>query len=158
AKVAFHTSFSDVQGLKTGAPIRLGGVDIGTVSRVQHRDDPNDNRLYVDLNVAKREAVRIRKGTVARIASKGLLGDKMIELVGGPTTEPPIPADGIIEGEDPSDFSNLFAQAGTIAKRAENVLGNLESATKSLADAQMQADLRGSAHSIHVILQQVAEG
>ena len=41
SKVTFHTSFSDVQGLKTGAPVRLGGIDIGNVFRVEHSDDPS---------------------------------------------------------------------------------------------------------------------
>ena len=33
--------------LKSGAPVRLGGVDIGNVGRVSHSDNPGDNRLYV---------------------------------------------------------------------------------------------------------------
>src|SRR5882724_2768424 len=85
SKVTFHTSFSDVQGLKTGAPVRLGGIDIGNVFRIAHSDDPSDTRLYVDMHVVKREAVRVREDTVARVSSKGLLGDKMRELsVGKP--------------------------------------------------------------------------
>src|SRR6185436_5587791 len=75
-KLTYQTSFSDVQGLKSGAPVRLGGVDIGNVTKVKHSDDPIDNRLYVELHIAKGESVRVKQDTVAKIANKGLLGDK----------------------------------------------------------------------------------
>src|SRR5687767_1970577 len=107
AKVTYHTSFSNVQGLKTGAPVRLGGIDIGTVSGIAHSDDPADSRLYVDLHIVKRESGRIKQDTVAKVSNKGLLGDKMIELSGGSPTAPVIPPEGKIKGEDPTDFTNL---------------------------------------------------
>jgi phospholipid/cholesterol/gamma-HCH transport system substrate-binding protein len=158
SKVIFHTSFGDVQGLRAGAPVRLGGVDIGAVSRVTHSDDPSDSRLYVDLRIVRRESARIRQDTVAKISNKGLLGDKMIELAGGSPGSPPIPADGIIQGEEPADFTNVFSQVGSLTKHAEAILNNIEVTTKSLADAQLQADLRASTHSVSVILKEVAEG
>jgi len=158
AKLTFHTSFSDVQGLKAGAPVRLGGIDIGAVSRVAHSEDATDNRLYVDMNIVKRETLRIRQDTVAKVANKGLLGDKMIELSGGSPGFPPVPPEGFIKGEDPADFTNLFSEVGMMAKRAQQILQNLEATSKALADTQMHEDLRGSVHSVNVILKEVAGG
>jgi phospholipid/cholesterol/gamma-HCH transport system substrate-binding protein len=158
AKVTYHTSFSDVQGLKTGAPVRLGGIDIGTVSGVAHSDDPADNRLYVDMRIVKREAGRIKQDTVATVNNKGLLGDKMIELTGGSPNAPPIPPEGTIKSEDPTDFTNLFSEVGNMTDRASKILTNLEVTTKALSDAQMHEDLRRSVHSVNLILKEVAEG
>jgi phospholipid/cholesterol/gamma-HCH transport system substrate-binding protein len=157
-KLDYFTSFSDVQGLKSGAPVRLGGVDIGNVTRVRHGDDPGDNRLYVDMHIAKREAVRIKQDTIAHIANKGLLGDKMIELSGGSPGAAQIPEGGSIKGEDPADFANLFSQVGSMTQHAEQILSNLEVTSKALADAQMQEDFKGSVHSVNLILRQVSEG
>src|SRR5258706_4732005 len=158
AKVTYHTSFGDVQGLKTGAPVRLGGIDIGAVSRIAHSDDPGDNRLYVDLKVARREAVRVRQNSVAHIENKGLLGDKMIQVTSGATDSPLVLADGFIKGEDPTDFTNVFSEVGAMTKHAQQILENLEITSKALANTQMQEDLRGSIHSVNIILKQVAEG
>lgn len=158
SKLIFHTSFGDVQGLRAGAPVRLGGVDIGAVSRVAHADDPADARLYVDMRIVRREAARIRQDTIAKISNKGLLGDKMIELAGGSPNSPPVAADGIIKGEEPADFTNVFSQVGSLAHHAETILENIEVTTRSLADAQLQQDLRSSTHSVSLILNQIAEG
>jgi phospholipid/cholesterol/gamma-HCH transport system substrate-binding protein len=158
SKLTYRTSFSDVQGLKSGAPVRLGGIDIGSVSQVVHADDPADNRLYVELHVVKREAVRVKQDSIAHIANKGLLGDKMIEITGGSPGAPQLPEGATIRGEDPADFTNLFSQVGEMSKHAEQILKNIEVTTQALSDAQMQADLRGSVHSVNAILSQVADG
>src|SRR5262249_30960709 len=148
SKLTYHTSFSDVQGLKAGAPVRLGGVDIGNVTKVRHAEDPADNRLYVDMHIAKREAIRVKTDTDASISNKGLLGDKMIELSGGSPGAAQVPEGGSIKGQDPADFTNLFSQVGSMTKHAEQILENLETTSKALADAKMQEDLRGSVHSV----------
>src|SRR5579859_868635 len=126
SKLVYKTSFSDVQGLKSGAPVRLGGIDIGSVITVTHADDPSDNRLYVELHIVKREAVRVKQDSVARIANKGLLGDKMIEITGGSPGAAQLPEGATIRGEDPADFTNLFSEVGTMTKHAEQILKNLE--------------------------------
>ena len=151
SKLTYHSSFSDVQGLKPGAPVRLGGIDIGAVSQIQHSNDPSDNRLYVDMHIVRREAPRIRQDTVAKVNNKGLLGDKMIELSGASASAPAIPPDGFIRGEDPTDFTNLFAEVGGMAKHAEQILNNLEVTSKTLADGQIHDDLRTSAHSLSIM-------
>jgi phospholipid/cholesterol/gamma-HCH transport system substrate-binding protein len=158
SKVTFRTSFSDVQGLKAGAPVRLGGVDIGTVARVAHGDDASDNRLYVELHVVRREAVRVRQDTIAEVSNKGLLGDKMIELSSGSSTAAALPSDAVITGKDPTDFGNLFAQVGTMTKHADQILSNLEITSKALASSELHDELRGSVHAVNVLLRQAADG
>jgi phospholipid/cholesterol/gamma-HCH transport system substrate-binding protein len=158
SKVVYHTSFSDVQGLKAGAPVRLGGVDIGTVAHVHHADDPADNRLYLDLRIVKSEAVRIRRDTVARVVNKGLLGDKMIELQEGSNQGPQLPPESDIRGEDPTDFTSLFNEVGNMTKHAQQILVNLEVTSKAFADQGMHEDLRGSMRSMNLLLKEMAEG
>ena len=79
----FTAKFSDVQGLKGGAPIRMGGVDIGHVISVSYGEQPGDTTIYVQLSVVKAEAGRIKADSVVKVAAKGLLGDKMIEITTG---------------------------------------------------------------------------
>src|SRR5579884_3355659 len=87
-KVDYQTAFEDVAGLKPGAPVRMGGVDIGQVTGVDHAKDPKDTRIYVRLSIEKREAPHIHTDSVASVANKGLLGDRMIEISSGTPDAP----------------------------------------------------------------------
>lgn len=157
-QIKFHAVFHDVQGLKPGAPVRMGGIDIGTVGKIGYGEDPKDDRLQVELNVVRAEAVRIRQDAVAVIANKGLLGDKMVEVRGGTSSLPTLAPGSTIASEEDGDFANLMSQVGVMARRAEQILANLETTTKGLADEELQADLRGSVRAAHQILKHVAEG
>lgn len=157
-QVTYHAVFKDVQGLKPGAPIRMGGIDIGTVGKVGYGKDPSDFRLYVDLNIVRSEAVRIREDAVAAIANKGLLGDKMVEVKGGSQERPALPPGSTIASDEGSGLDNLMSEVGAMAQKASQILTNLEATTKGLADDQLQEDVRGSVRAVHTILKHVAEG
>jgi phospholipid/cholesterol/gamma-HCH transport system substrate-binding protein len=150
----FFTQFNDVQGLKSGAPIRMGGIDIGHVSSVGYGSKPTDATIYVTLEVVKSESQRIRTDSVAKVTTKGLLGDKMIEITKGTTSES-IPPGGNIKGEEPQDMG---AKVDSFAAKAEQAIENVERATAGLADPALQKDLKGSVSSLNIVLSQVAEG
>ena len=55
--------FDDVQGLKRGAPVNMGGVRVGKVSKVTYGDKATDTAIYVTLDIvtSRREDFLIRK-------------------------------------------------------------------------------------------------
>lgn len=150
----FKAKFSDVQGLKNGAPIRMGGVDVGHVSFVGYGKDPTDTTIYVTLSVVSSEASRIKTDSVAKVAAKGLLGDKMIEISRG-TARESVPPGAALRSEEPDD---MFGKLGGMAGKADSVMDGVNKVTASLANEQLQSDLRASVASINVVLRQVSEG
>ncbi|MCC6553147.1 MAG: MCE family protein [Polyangiaceae bacterium] len=154
SSVEFTATFSDVQGLKAGAPIRMGGIDIGHVSGVGYGKDPGDATVYVTLDIVAKEAGRIKTDSIARVAAKGLLGDKMVEITKGeqPTSIPP---GGRVPSEDPSD---MLGKVGGMAEKADSALANIEKASAGLADERLQKDIRETVASVNVVLKHVAEG
>ncbi len=156
--IVFHTSFDDVQGLAPGAPVRMNGINVGAVTRVEHSEDLKDPRIHVKLWVVSGEAMRIRSDAKARIVNKGLLGDKMLEVVPGDLNQPALPAGSYIEGENPQDLAGLATQLGNIADRTASLMTNLDRVVKTFADEQVQRDFKSSVHSLRVILHTVAEG
>lgn len=153
--VDFKTTFTDAQGLKPGAPVRLGGIDVGQVSSVGYDEKhPQDPTVYVTFWVKQTEKKRIRTDTRAAIVNKGLLGDKMVELSVGSSEEPATPGT-TLESDKPAD---MFARIGTMADKAEQVLDNVEKATKPLADEKLHKDIQGSVAAANHILNEVAHG
>ena len=158
AKVAFKASFADVQGLKPGAPVRLSGIDIGTVKGVSHSNNPNDDRLYVQLEIVRVEAARVREDSLAKIANKGLLGDKMLEVTPGTPGRAALTAGSTIASDESGDLSNVMAKVGEMTVKAAAIMNNVEKMTNTLAQDATRQDLQQSLHAVTVILNQVSTG
>jgi phospholipid/cholesterol/gamma-HCH transport system substrate-binding protein len=158
SKVPFRAQFADVQGVKPGSTVRMGGVDIGTVSRVQYAADTQKPLIDVELSIVKREAQRIREGSEASIAAKGLLGDKMVAITPGPPDRPPIPAGGLIESSSAEDFTQALGKVQGLVTTANHVLENLKTATDAFADDQFRGDLQQGVAALSHILVAIDSG
>jgi len=152
--VTFHTKFSDVQGLKGGAPIQMGGIDIGHVDEVGYGKDPLDTTIYVSLSIVRTEAGRVKRDSVAKITTKGLLGDKMIEITKGQLSEV-VPPGGEVTAEEPGNMLNKVAG---MAGKAETAMGNIERLSGELANEGLHRDLRESVASANTLLKGVNDG
>ena len=142
----FYTQFSDVQGLKPGAPVRMGGIDIGSVKSVGYKSDsPTDPSIYVTLDIVSTEVGRIRSDSEAKVANKGLLGDKMIEITRGKGGGTPVKAGAVIRGVDPED---MFAKIAPMTEKASDTIDNLHKITANIASDEFQRNLSATMKSI----------
>lgn len=159
SKVSFGAIFEDVEGLKTGSSVRMGGVDVGSVEKVGYSEDYRDARLFVRFTVVKSQARRIRADSTAKIESKGLLGDKMITIVAGSASQPVILPGGVIATErDPKDLQTALGRVGSITAKAEKIMENLEATTAFLADAPLHENLKSSVESMSHVLHSADQG
>jgi phospholipid/cholesterol/gamma-HCH transport system substrate-binding protein len=164
-KVTYNAAYDDVAGLRPGSVVRMGGIDIGTVETVEHHDKPSDDKVYVTLSVAREEAGRIRNATVATVEGKGLLGDKMVQLA----YSDELAKDLKKEGKDPMAVvapggmlhtgasADPMAAVSEVAKKAQGVLENLQTATSTIADDKFKEDLQGTVHALRDILEGVSQ-
>jgi phospholipid/cholesterol/gamma-HCH transport system substrate-binding protein len=155
SKITYRAAFKDVGGLKTAAPVRMGGIDIGIITGVGHAADANDSNIYVKMSIVKREAERIRQDTVASIVNKGLLGDKMVELSSDGKLGPLDPEKAMAT-EEPMDFTRYAAKFDEIAQKADRAMTNIDRITEAVGDPKFADDLKGTVANIHQILDGVA--
>ena len=156
-KMTYHAKFNDVVGLKSGSVVRMGGIDVGQVTKVAHGEKIDDSKIYVTISVARNEARRVRPDTVARVVNKGLLGDKMVELNGGDPAKGQASDDAFIASdEDPSDMGKAIEKMTDVAKKADLTMDAIKRTSEQLADPQMTEDIKGSIKSLRTILDGVA--
>ena len=79
--------FDNVAGLKSGNNVWFSGVKIGTVKKVSF---VGTSQVEVDMNIEESAATFIRKDAVATLGSDGLIGNKLIVIVGGTQRNPPV--------------------------------------------------------------------
>ena len=157
-KAPYRAEFEDVQGLRRGSPVRMGGVDIGTVVAVDYAPAANDKNIHVRMSISVDDARRIRKDSVASIEGKGLLGDKMIVITVGAVGQTQLPEGSEIPSKAAEDMSKLMGRLSNISGQVEKVVTNLERTTSSLSDEKLQGDIRNSLASLARILDSVDRG
>ncbi|MFC6269816.1 MlaD family protein [Frigoriflavimonas asaccharolytica] len=72
--------FSDVSGLQLGNNVRYSGVDVGTVSKIEMKEE---GKISVELSIDEDAAKFIKKDAVASIGSDGLVGSMVVNIVPG---------------------------------------------------------------------------
>jgi phospholipid/cholesterol/gamma-HCH transport system substrate-binding protein len=159
SRVVYQVVFDDVEGLKKGSTVRMGGIDVGSVESVGYSKNSRDSRLYITMRVVETEAKRLRRDSRAKIEAKGLLGDKMITLTSGSPDQPALPPGAtIIAEKDPNDLGSAMARVGEITAKAERILANLEGTTAVLADEKLGQNVKASMESLTRILAAVDQG
>lgn len=119
--------FHRVNGLQTGAPVRLAGVNIGSVARIRFSsDNPDESLISVTLWIRQSAASHVRVDSKAKIQSMGLLGDQYVEIGPGHPGSPPAPPGSLLQVREPIDYQSILQAKGT-GDLVSNVMGVAES-------------------------------
>jgi phospholipid/cholesterol/gamma-HCH transport system substrate-binding protein len=102
--VPVHAEFTSVSGLKQGASVEIAGVEVGKVDAITLRD------YQADVLMRIRRGVKLQEDTIASIRTRGLIGDKFVNLSPG-ASEHLIPTGGKIrETESAVDLEGLIGE------------------------------------------------
>ena len=102
------TRFSNVAGLKPGSPVRVAGVEVGSVTGTGFTGDEVD----VSFEVNDEYRRLITTDSVARLGSVSLLGESAVDITASDRGTP-IPEWGYVPaGRTPAQISDLTDQAG----------------------------------------------
>jgi len=102
---------SRVNGLQTGAPVRLNGVRVGSVTGLGFVNNHGENTIKVTLEIQKNVQDKIRKDSEAYIGTLGLLGDKFISITMGSEDFPILKNGDELMGTDPIDVEKLIDES-----------------------------------------------
>src|SRR2546426_3024997 len=154
ARYTIHADFTEVAGLTEGATVRLAGVQIGRVGGVHLPGQPG-GKVRVDLNIARRYADRIRKDSIARIETQGLLGDKVVEVTVGTTAAPPLQPGEVLAARDPSDLARVLTQGADTARDAAALFAALRKAAADVNQAKLVEDGSKTINKVSRLVEQV---
>ena len=102
--VPVHAEFASVSGLKQGASVEIAGVEVGQVNAITLRD------YKADVSMQIRRGVKLQEDTIASIRTRGLIGDKFVNLSPG-ASDRLIPPDWKIrETESAVDLEGLLGE------------------------------------------------
>jgi len=124
-KVTYRALFPSTDGLIEGSPVKMGGVQIGTITGLRLPTDPGATGVEVAIGVERAYASRVREGTEASLKFlQYLSGEKYVELSPGDPDRKPFEEGDLLPVQE---GSRIFEQG-------EDIADNLNAITVSLRE------------------------
>ena len=150
--------FHNVQGLTSGAPVRLAGVTVGRVDQVRFAPTLGEKNIEVRLALDERVRGRVREDSTATILTIGLLGDKYVELSMGSEGKRVLEEGDYIEVREPTDFYAILEKGNQIIDNTVKISSALETILEGFAQPEARRSVQESFQSLRDILVEVREG
>ncbi len=157
----YRALFNNVQDLKTGDRVRMGGKEIGRVDDITL--DHINNKVLVTIKV--NSGVLVHTDSAASIKFTGLMGQNFVSLDFGSPNSPLAEKDTLLNSVETPDLSAIVAKVDAVA-------GNVENLTKSFTGEKIEnllgpltdflkanrGPLTATIANIQTISTQIAEG
>ncbi len=136
-----YAEFEEAGGLVAGNPVRMKGVNIGTVGGVRLDQETQTVRARLRLD----KDVRIPEGSHARVSGFSGFGGVRVTISPGPRDNPRLPPESTLSPPpEGTVFDRLTDQAPALANKADSVLTNTNTTMAALAKQlqNSESDLR----------------
>jgi phospholipid/cholesterol/gamma-HCH transport system substrate-binding protein len=137
------TYFPTASGVREGAEVRLAGIAVGNVQKIQLSPYSDaDRSVEIVMRLTKNYQNQIRSDSVATIETAGLLGDGYIDITRGGQGQA-VPDDGVVKGQAEADIKQ-------IVQNANDVVSNLRVLSTTLT--QITAQIQTGSGTVHQLL------
>lgn len=123
---ALQVEFSHTGNVVKGAPVKVGGVIVGKVARIELQADRRDEAglplpVSMHLDVTKEALAAMRADAQVMVSSQGPLGESYLELLIGQAKEP-LPAGKPVRGVDSPRIDVVSNKLARFLEAASKVL------------------------------------
>jgi phospholipid/cholesterol/gamma-HCH transport system substrate-binding protein len=98
-----YADFSDIGGLKVGSTVEIAGVEVGRVTGISLKD------YQARVKIRMQAGVKLSEDSIASIKTKGLIGEKFVEMSPGGSEREIKPGSVIHDTESAIDFEKLIS-------------------------------------------------
>jgi phospholipid/cholesterol/gamma-HCH transport system substrate-binding protein len=150
--------FTNVAGLNPGSPVRVAGIEVGTVSDVLLAGE--EVEVVLEINQAHRE--HITSESVARLGSVSLLGESAVDIT--PSTRgTPIPDWGYVpSGKPAAALADITDSAGRGITELTGLITDIRSGRgtvgKLMTDDQLYVEINRMVTSMGELTRGISEG
>lgn len=140
-----YAIFDNASGLKKDVPVEVAGISVGKVNSIAL----DNGKARINLNI--NSEVPLAMDCIAMIRTKGVLGDKYVEIIPGSSDLPKL-KDGerIVQTRTPTDIDQIIAKVGEISDGITEV-------TTSLSDVLGGEDGAGELRKIIANFSEMSE-
>jgi phospholipid/cholesterol/gamma-HCH transport system substrate-binding protein len=151
-KYELKALMSDINGLKPGAPVRVGGLEVGTVTHVDF--DRKGGMVEVTMKLDRRVQPRVTTKSEANLGSLGLLGEKAMDITAS-TEGAPIEDGGYISAAAEDPFKGLLTETSESTSHLNRILARMDAGEGTMGKALRDEELYNRMVDVSVRLQGV---
>lgn len=157
-RYSLKTRFPNAAGLTVGSPVRVAGVEVGSVRGVNLVGEEVD--IVLEINKDQRNL--ITTGSVAKLGSISLLGEGAVDIT--PSTKgTPVPDWGYITpGKTPKAFADIADQASEGIDEVNGLIrdmrGGKGTAGKFMTDDRLYVELQQFVATAGVMTRELQQG
>jgi phospholipid/cholesterol/gamma-HCH transport system substrate-binding protein len=153
-KYTIKVLMADVNGLKEGAPVRLGGVEVGTVTKVDFAGGAA-GLVEVSMRLDQRVKSRVTTESQATLGALGLLGEKAVDITASSHGQA-IQDGGYLSAAAEDPFKGLLTDAGETTAHLKKILARMDAGEGLIGKALRDEELYNRMTDVAVRLQVVA--
>jgi phospholipid/cholesterol/gamma-HCH transport system substrate-binding protein len=157
-RYSLKTMFANIAGLKEGAPVRVAGVEVGSVSELNF----NGDRVEVVMEVNKDHQSRITTNSVATLGSVSLLGEAAVDITAA-SNGTPIPEWGYVRSARATGtIGDVATQASVAIEETTALVNDLRAGQgtigRLLTDEQLYNELTALMISVQGVTDGISKG
>jgi phospholipid/cholesterol/gamma-HCH transport system substrate-binding protein len=124
--ITVKTYFQNTGGLRNGASVRFGGIDVGAVKDVKIVND-GSGKIEVSMRIKDEIKSFLKKDSRASIETEGLVGNKVVVISMGSDNSEGISDGGVILSTEPLSFADIIEET-------QGIMAYTKEMTKDLAE------------------------
>ncbi|MBV8829381.1 MAG: MCE family protein [Acidobacteriaceae bacterium] len=163
-EIPLHVYVSDAAGLMSGAPVRINGIQAGSVKRVQLSGETNPQRIIrIDFVVTQEMQKQIPVDSIVTISSDNLLGSTKLLAINKGTSQQYVQPNAMLKAADTREFDQLVQQGygvldslqATLTK-VQGIVGEVEvghgTIGKLLVDETLYNSLQATVNQVQLLV------
>ena len=156
-RYTLKTRFGNVAGLASGSPVRVAGVEVGTVTGIDFAGE----QVEVTFEVKNTMRARITDKSVASLGSVSLLGESAVDIT--PASGTPIPDNGYVpSGRAKGSLSDVSEQVTVGVEQINALVKDIREGKgtvgKLMTDDQLYTELRRFTETANGVTEAIRQG
>lgn len=129
SKTRITTSFNDIRGVVAGNNVRYSGINVGKVNNIEIT---SDSTVILKLGIVKEYAQFIYKDALVEINQDGLMGNKLLNIIGGSASAGKIEDGTHLRGKEGIDIEGMLGEARDILVQTNDAVITLKSIAQKI--------------------------
>lgn len=168
-KITFLVYVDNAGGIRTGAPVRLQGVDIGNVTGVAVVPSHGATPVEIRMKIAGKFQPLVHKDATASLATAGVLGETFIDIDSRTAKLGEVQNGDVLPSKDTMQLGDVVqASQGTLQnidtllKRTDRIIAYIESGQGSIGkliyDQKLYDRLNATLSEVQTMVNQLSSG